>query len=130
MVFKLFIVVMVLISIVYAGGSFNKVMAKNRSSKKIGNSNYKVINGNKEYNEAKKNGASIGLNLKDSRVGTAYNYVEIKNVDLGTKKQKRKYGLDNIQKQEEKRNLIGVKAKQSFKGSIRNNVSIKNSNLH
>lgn len=129
MILKIFIIASMLISISYAGDSFNKVMAKNRSSKKIGNSNYKVIDGNKEYKEAKKKG-SIGLNLTNSRIGTAYNHVEIKNVKLKDNKNSRKYGLNNIKKSKEKKNLIGVKAKQNFRGTIHNSVDIQNSSLY
>jgi len=129
MIFKIFGIYLILISSLLAQNSFNKVMAKNRASKHIGNANYKVINGNDAYQKAKQKGP-IGINVKNSRIGTVYNYVEIKNVNLGKKKEKRLYGLSKIQKKKRKRNLYGVKLNKNFSGSVKNTVTIKHSNLH
>ena len=130
MILKITIVGLMLISMLNASDSFNKVMAKNRSSKKIGNSNYQVINGNKEYKKATKNGATIGLNISGTKVGSAYNYVDIKNVKTSKLKKNRSYGLQKIQKNQKKTKLIGVKANSNFRGTIHNSVSVKNSNLY
>ncbi len=126
---KIFVIIAVLVSLVNAGDSFNKVMAKNRSSKGIGQSNYKVIDGNKELEKEQKKG-SIGLNITDKRVGTAYNYVEIKNVKQKKSKYDRKYGLAKFKKTPPKKKLYGVKASKNFKGNIHNTVKVKNSTLY
>lgn len=130
MILKITLVSLLMLSSLIASESFNKVMAKNRASKNIGNSNYKVIDGNKEYEEAKKKG-SIGLNIenKTKGVGTVYNHVEIKNVNMEKKIKKREYGLSKIKAKPIKKNLLGVKSNKTFTGSINNTVKIKNSNL-
>lgn len=127
---KLFLLFNLLFSIIYAGNSFNKVMAKNRASKGIKGSNYKVINGNKEYSDAKKNSKDIGIDAKGKKVGTIYNYVEIKNVKQKPKKYKREYGLAKIQHKKNKKKLYGVKIDKNFKGKINNTVKVENSTIN
>ncbi|KIM05382.1 MAG: hypothetical protein KN64_02505 [Sulfurovum sp. AS07-7] len=121
-----------------AGESFDKVMSKNRASKGIEGSNYVSI---KNKDDLKKQGdRNLGLTIdgKKNKRGPVYNYVEIKNVDMGnglTKKDPRsinKYNKKNIE--EEERNLgVDVKTGKSYgsgyQGNIHNNVKIKNSNL-
>ncbi len=127
---KIFVMLSILISIINAGDSFKKVMAKNRASKGIGNSNYKVINGNKEFKRAQRNSREIGIDARGTRVGTVYNYVEIKNVKMKEKKYKREYGLAKFSKKPKKKKLYGVKIDKNFKGNINNTVKVKNSTLN
>lgn len=111
------------------GESFNKVMAKNRSRKGIANSNYVEIKGNEDLEKQGKK--PIGLTV-DKKVGTVYNYVEIKNVKSSKnkfKKTDRKYGMDRFKKDEEEKPLYGVKVKKGFKGKVNNTVKIENSTL-
>ena len=114
----------------FANDSYNKVMAKNRASKGIGDSNYKVINGSKQFYKAQKNGNTIGLKVEKKKLGKVYNYVEVKNVKLKEKKEKRKYGLSKIKKEQTKNRLYGVKVNKNFKGKVYNTVEVKNSNLN
>lgn len=114
----------------FANDAFNKVMAKNRASKGIGDSNYKVINNKKEFYKAQKNGNTIGMKVKDKKIGKVYNYVEIKNVKLKDTKEKRSYGLSKIKNTQPKKKLYGVQINKNFKGRINNTVKVKNSNLN
>jgi len=113
-----------------ANDSFNKVMAKNRASKGIGDSNYKVINGKKQFYKAQKNGNTIGLKVENKKLGKVYNYVEVKNVKLKDKKEKRNYGMAKIKSEQTKKRLYGVQVNKNFKGKVSNTVKVKNSNLN
>jgi hypothetical protein len=105
-------------------------MAKNRSSKGIGDSNYKVINGNRQFYKAQKYGNTIGFKVNNKRTGKIYNYVVIKNVKLKKEKEKRAYGLNKTKPTPKAKNLYGVKINKKFKGSVNNTVKIKNSRIN
>ncbi|MDF1875247.1 hypothetical protein JHD48_05840 [Sulfurimonas sp. SAG-AH-194-I05] len=130
MLIKIIVLASLCISLMHAGNSFNKVMAKNRASKKIGQANYKVINGNKQYNKVQRYNKNIGLDVTNKQVGRVYNYVEIKNVKLKKKRTSKAYGLAKIKKKKVKKKLYGVKINKNFKGTVSNTVIIKNSRLN
>jgi len=122
---------------VESGDSFNKVMSKNRTAKKMKGANYVEI---KNSNDLAKHGKEeLGITVDGSKnIGTVYNYVEIKNAK--SKKDKFHKGKDkktnkyNSKNKDESRN-IGVKVKvkegfnRGFRGRIHNSVKIDNSDI-
>lgn len=121
-----------------SGDSFNKVMSKNRSSKKMEGANFVEV---KNSDDLKKHGKKdLGLTIDGSKkVGTVYNYVEVKNAKVKKEKfNESKHRLTNKynskNKEIDSRN-IGVKIKtgksfnRGFKGKVHNTVKIDNSEL-
>ena len=123
---------------VESGGSFNKVMSKNRSSKKMEGSNYVEIKNSDDLKKRGKKDLGITVN-KTIKRGTIYNYVEVKNAKVkkdkfheSKRKTTNKYNSKN--KDSEGQN-IGVRIKtgkgfnQGFEGKVHNIVKINNSEL-
>ncbi|KIM05303.1 MAG: hypothetical protein KU29_09890 [Sulfurovum sp. FS06-10] len=123
---------------VESGKSFNKVMSKNRSSKNIAGSNFVEIKNSDDLEAQGKK--DLGVTIDSSkRVGTVYNYVDIKNAkvtkDNFTEGKSRVTNKYNSQNAEDEGRNIGVKVKveegfnRGFKGKVHNNVKIENSEL-
>lgn len=123
-----------------SGDAFKKVMSKNRAAKNMEGSNYVEIKSSKELAEHRNKDLGITID-KDTKNGTIYNYVDIKNAKVKkdkpfstNRKGTNKYNVKN--KSTEGRN-IGVKIKtgegkgfdRGFKGRVVNQVKIENSEL-
>jgi len=122
---------------VESGGSFKKVMSKNRTAKKMEGANYVEIKNSDDLAEHGKE--ELGITIDGSKnIGTVYNYIEIKNAKSkknkfhkGKDKETNKYNSNN---KNESRN-IGVKVKmkegfsRGFRGKIHNSVKIDNSDV-
>lgn len=122
-----------------SGDSFKKVMSKNRSNKNIEGSNHVVVKSNKDLKAHGEKELGITVDGTNTRAGTIYNYVEIKNVKAKknkfTKVKNKSTNKYNKKNKNEKSRNIGVKIKTSkgfnrgFKGKVQNSVKIENSEL-
>jgi hypothetical protein len=123
---------------VEAGDAFNKVMAKNRASKKMEGSNYVQIKNSDQLQELGDKDLGVTIDA-DKKIGTVYNYVEVSNAKVKKKKFTKskdktvnKYGNKDA---DDKAKNIGVKIKtkkgfnRGFKGKVLNSVKIENSEL-